>query len=429
MFRNKLFKNNFIYLSTVILGGVFGYLFQFAVSHRLPVAQYGELQAVISFSVIFTVFFSAFSFFTIKNSVVFALHKDRGGQALFLFFVKQKFRQFVLVFLVILFVLAPFIKHWLRLDDYLGLLVVGISVIISFYYGIYGNSIQGWSDFLAAGMIGLAAVLIKLASGYALAVFFPQASAVAFSFLISAATGWLLARAYFRRKWPLLEENKANFHWREKYFSGVSFRHDMLNVFLFTLGLTTVSSADIVFVKSVAAAEVAGYYAALSIMGKAVFSLNFAIASVLFPEACADGYQKKPASRKSILGSYGLMSVISFPLILFFYFSGQFVMGHTFGQNYHSVGTLLWLFGLMSFVLSLLTLEAKLAMARYDFRSSILLFIALFLLLSGITLFHADIKIIALVVTGAFLAGWLMLLALNFSHRLSYVKKWNETKS
>jgi O-antigen/teichoic acid export membrane protein len=420
MSKNKFLKNNLIVVSSSVIGGLLGFLFHFMVSRRLSVGEYGELQSIVSLSMLFGVFFSAFSYFTIKNSAVFALHNDREGQARFLVFMKKKFRRTILAFSVFFILLLPIIKNFLHLHDYWGVAIAGLSIIISFYAALYSNSLQGWSDFLGISTIGIAVVVAKLISGWVLASFFPNASAVAGSLLFAAAAGWLMARAYFWKKWKDERSLVPDGRWREKYFSGVNFRKSFIKILIFSFGMAAIGSADIIFIKSAASAQLAGYYAALSVLGKVIFSLNLAVVSVLFPDACADGYLGKPIRLKSILGSYALIFLISFPSVATFYFLPDFFVGTMFGPSYLDVASNLWLFGLMACALSLLTLESKMALARHDFKSSFLLILTVIFLGIGIAIAHSGIRETIISVSLAFLLGWLMMLALNFFHRLRH---------
>jgi O-antigen/teichoic acid export membrane protein len=290
--------------------------------------------------------------------------------------------------------------------------------------------LQGWSDFFGLSIIGLAVVVTKLISGWALASYSPSAGAVAGSLFFSAAAGWLMARAYFWKKWKDERSLVPDIGWREKYFSGVNFRKSFIKILIFSFGIVAINSADIIFIKSAASAQLAGYYAALSVLGKVIFSLNLAVVSVLFPDACADGYLGKPIRLKSILGSYVLIFLISFPAVATFYFFPDFFVGIMFGREYLAVASNLWLFGLMAFALSLLTLESKMALARHDFRSSFLLILTVIFLGSGIAIAHSGIRETIISVSLALLLGWLMMLALNFFHRFKYTKKSNsETKN
>jgi len=422
--QNKFLKNNIVYLTSIALGGFLGYLFHFTLSHQLSVGQYGEFQTVISLNMILGVVFSAVSYFIIKQSAVFALHHDRDGQAHFLSYVMKKFRYLVLFFSVLFLLFLPVIKNVLRLEDYWGIIAIGFSIAIGFYYSFYSNSLQGWNDFVGLSIIGLAIVSIKVASGYLLVVFFPTASVGIWSLVIAAVFGWLITERYFRKKWPMLKNKKVDMQWREKYFSGLNFRKSLMQIMLFSLGLAIVSNVDILIVKNVASAEVAGYYGALSVLGKIVLWLNFSIISVLFPSACAAGYSDQPVQIKTITGSYGFIFLISIPILIAYYFWADFFVRLLFGQPYLVVSANLWLFGVMAFVLSLLTLEANLALARHDyFPSSCLLFLTALILIFSVALLHTDIRAIILAITISFFSGWVMMLLLNLRHRFKSKKQ------
>ncbi len=230
----------------------------------------------------------------------------------------------------------------------------------------------------------------------------------------------------------MLKNKKVDMRWREKYFSGVNFRKSLLQIMLFSLGLAIVSNVDILIVKNVASAEVAGYYGALSVLGKIVLWLNFSIISVLFPSACAAGYSGQPVQIKTITGSYGFIFLISIPWFLYldffyliaYYFWADFFVRLLFGQPYLVVSANLWLFGVMAFVLSLLTLEANLALARHDyFSSSCLLFLTALILIFSVALLHTDIRAIILAITSSFFSGWVMMLLLNLRHRFKSKKQ------
>lgn len=422
MEANKLLKNNIIYLTTIVIGGVLGYLFNFMLARKLTVSGYGEFQAITSFMIISGVFFSAFSYFIIKYSAVFAGNNDHLGQSRFLEFIIEKFKLLTLLFSILFLLFLPLIKNFLHLQNYWGLIFVGLSMVVSFYASFYSNSFQGWSDFLAVGIIGVLSALSKLLSGFIFAGIFRTATASVLSFLVSAIVGWFVARYYFQKKWRIVKE-KDNFDWREKYFSGLSFKKSFINILIFSLGLSAVSNLDIIIVKNIASSELTGYYGALSILGKVIFCLNFAVASVLFPDACSDGHQNRPAKTSSVLGSYGIIIFISIPALLIFYFFGNFLVGTMFGNGYLLVASNLWLFGLMALSLSLLTLEAKLSLARHDFRMTVILFAVTVALFVAIHLAGSNLKSIAVSVSISFFLGWAAILALNIFHRINYKRR------
>jgi len=418
---NKNFlKNNFISLTGAFLGGLLGYLFHFVVSRQLTVAQYGELQAVSSLAAFFGVFSAALSFFIVKYSSVLALHNDRKGQVHFLELIAKKFRMPVFGIIVVFAAIAPFLKKFLHLSDYFGLFSIGLSVILGIYFSFYLNVLQGWKNFFALAAVGTATAAAKFFSGWAFAAFIPSASFAAFSFLVSAAAGLFLAKAYFRRQWPPPREKEENENnWRENYFSGESFRKSFFQIFFFSLALAAVGNLDIIAVKNVASAETAGYYAALGVLGKILLWFNLAVVATLLPDAFSSGHTKKPVESRLVLSSYALIFCLSVPSIFFFRFFSDFPVRLLFGGKYVAVSRELWLFGLMAAVLSCFLLEAKLSMARKDFRATWLLGISAVLLASLVFWRHDTLREIASLVTLSFFIGWISVFFFNLRHRFA----------
>lgn len=426
MFEKRFIKDNLIVMVSTILGGVLGYFFHFIVSRKLTVGQYGELQAITSLTLIFGVLASTLSIFIIKYSSVFAAHGDRDSQAHFITFLFRKFKILIVGIGILYLLLLPVLKSFLHLAGYFGLIVIGFSVVFFIIGAFYGNVLQGWKKFFAAGLIGIVVMTAKLLSGFAIASSYPTASAVSLSIFVSAILGWFLVRAYSRRSWPMAGSANEKNNWRENYFSGENFKKSFVSILFFSLALGAVSNLDIILVKNMTSAELAGYYGALSVLGKIIMWLNLSVVAVLLPDAFSLGHAGKPAHSRSVLASYGLIFLMSIPALLFYYLFSGILVNLLFGAKYAIISQSLWLFGLMAVVLSLLTLEANLALARRDFRSTYFLGAVILILISSVSLFHADLRQIILSVIFSFFLGWIFVLALNLNHRAQFI---SESKS
>lgn len=423
MKKAHFLKNNIIYMAVTVLAGFLGYLFHFIVSRKLSVDQYGELQSIVSLTMIFGVLSSTLSYFVIKNSSVFAAHEDRQGQAHFLSFLIRKSRMPILGISVLYILFLPILKNLLHLTDYLGLIAVGISLLFFLLSGFYVNTLQGWKKFLAVGSVGVSAAAVKLAGGFSLASLSPTASIVSLSLLVSALSGWAIAGLISRKEWPETGRMSAEKNgWREKYFSGESFKKSLTGILFFSLALSLAGNLDIILVKNLTSSQTAGYYGALSVLGKIILWLNLSVVGVMFPEACSVGHFGRPAGWKSVLGSYALIFLISFPALLIFYLFPEFLVGLLFGQKYVIVSGFLWIFGLASLFLSFLNLEANLALARRGKKTTYVLWSAVAVLAFGVYYFHADLKQIISSVSLSFFLGWLIIFFSNIKHRFVFQK-------
>jgi O-antigen/teichoic acid export membrane protein len=413
--KSKFAKDNLLFISNSLIVGFLGYLFNFAVSRNISVAQYGELQSLFSILAIFGVYSSVLGYFIIKHVSVFAAHEDPGASLGFADFLLKKTRRFIFIFLIILIVMIPVLKYLLHLSDSWGLIAMGITILISLPAIIYGEILRGWNKFTILVFISIIAALAKLVSGIGLAVIFHNASVVSFSIFLAAVFSWFLSKYYSRKIMAPLGENSASKDWKEKYFSEINIRKTIIQIFTFSLGIILVSSLDMILVKSLMSPDDAGYYGALSILGKVIMIINMAVVAVVLPGACAVGYYGKRPNIKHILGSYGLIIISSLTLILLYYFWPQFIVSLLFGSKYVLQASNLWLFGIMSFFMSLVILEANLSFAKHEFRVVYFLFAIVAGMILGAERFHSNFREIVLVFSAVLLFGYFVILCLNLS--------------
>jgi len=396
-------------------GGLLGYLFHFVVSRQLPISQYGELQSLLSLFLIFGIFNSALSYFVVKHTSVFAAHKDHEANREFAEFLSEKVSRLALALFVFLFVVSPLLAKLLHFSSLVGFWVIGLATFFSTLAVIYQEILRGWKEFAFLGLVGIFAALIKFIAGASLAYFFHRASAVSFSFLLMALTSWYLAKYWSRKKIKKGEEgSQKKTSWKEKYFSEVSLQKTALKIFFFSLTLVLVSNLDILLVKYFSSAETAGYYGAFSLIGKIILWLNLAAVSVALPGACVDGYKGKRLGKKSVLKVYFLMTALALGFLLVYYLVPEFIINLFFGKKYVFEPRLLWLFGVMSFLLSLLTLEANLSFARHDFRVVYLLVATGGVMIGSVATYHQNLKEIVAAFSLSFLVGYLSIFALNW---------------
>ena len=404
-------------ITGTLLGGILGYLFHFLVSRQVSVAQYGELQSLLSVFVIFGVFNSALSYFVIKHTSVFAAHNDHNANREFAEYSLKKVSKFTLAALFVFFVASPILAKILHFSSAAGFVFISLATFFSTMAVVYQEILRGWQQFLLLSIVGIAAALVKFVSGVSLAFFSHKASVISLSFLISALASWYLMK-YFCQKKILgkkdIREESAS--WRKKYFSETNVRKSAAGIFFFSTALVLVSNLDMVLVKYFSSPETAGYYGAFALLGKIVLWLNLAVVSVMLPGACADGHFGKRPDKKNLLQSYGLMSLIGSGLILIYYFAPDLVINSFFGKKYLLNTEILWLFGAMFFLLSILTLEANLSFAKHDFRVVYFLAATVFLMVAGLVKYHSSLEQIVSAFSVSFLAGYLLVTILNLSH-------------
>lgn len=407
------------------LGGFIGYIFHFIVSRQMSIAQYGELQSLLSASIIFGVLNSALSYFAIRHTSVFAAHNDQAANQEFIDYFSPKIFKIAAILLLALLILSPALSTLLHFSSYLGFFVISVATFISTMTIIYSEVLRGWQDFIALSLIGIIMAVVKMATGSGLSFVSHKASVVSFSILLSAISGWLITKRWSRKKTTgsISEGNPANR--KEKYFSEASTKKTAIYIFFFSLALILVSNLDVILVKYFSSAETTGYYGAFSLIGKIILWFNLVVVGVMLPGACVDGYGGKRLGKKNLLESYGLMTILAFGLILLYYLIPNFIVNLFFGEKYIIDTQILWIFGVMSYLLSILTLEANLSFAKHDFRVIYFLALTVLLMVAGLAKYHSNLEEIALALSASFLVGYLSVTIFNLSHEKKRLKATN----
>jgi len=413
MFKSKFLKNNAIFMAGTLVSGLLGYAFHFVVSRQISVAQYGELQSLLSIMLIFGVFNSALSYFTVKHTSVFAAHQDFEANREFTSFIASRVSKLTLAILLVLLIASPLLANFLHFSSTVGFIVVSLATFFSTMTIIYSEILRGWQKFFLLSLVGVATTFVKFASGALLASIAHSAAIVSFSLLFASLSGWYLAKHWSREKITGGNISNAGTGWRNKYFSETNIRKSAANIFFFSLALILVSNLDVLLVKYFSSAETAGRYGAFALIGKIILWLNLPIASVLLPDACAEGHSGKRPDKKTLLNSYFLMALIAFGLIAIYYFIPNLVVSLFFGSKYIFDTQTLWLFGLMSYLLSILTLEANLSFAKRNFRVVYFLAAIVLMMILGLAKFHSSLQEIVLAFSASFLIGYIAIIILN----------------
>jgi O-antigen/teichoic acid export membrane protein len=414
--QSKFLKNNAVFMTGTLISGLFGYLFHFIVSRQISVAQYGELQSLLSFLIIFGVFNSALSYFTIRHTSVFAAHEDYEANQEFSAYLLPKVFKLTLGLLLVFFVASPLLSHFFHFSSAFGFIIVSLATFFSTMTVIYSETLRGWQKFFLLSLAGVMTALVKLVSGVFLAFLSHKTAIVSISFLLSSFAGWYLLKYFIQKEIPAgnLPQNVTG--WKNKYFSETNIKKSIIEIFIFSLTLILVSNLDVILVKYFSSAETTGYYGAFSLLGKIVLWLNLSVVGIMLPEACSDGHTGKRLNKKHLLNSYTLMTLMAAGLIAVYYFIPNLVINLFFGKKYLLDTQILWLFALMSYFLSLLILEANLSFARHNFRVVYFLAATEILMIMGLARYHTNLKEIVVVLSGVFFLGYALMFILNVSH-------------
>jgi O-antigen/teichoic acid export membrane protein len=418
LWKHPVLKNGVISLLGFGVGGFLGYIFQFFISRRLSVAEYGEFQSLVALLGLLGVGSAALSYFVIAHTSVFAHHQDFQANHQFMTWLHRRIAPGLVLLLAVFLIGSIPLRQVLHLTNIWGAVIVSIMAVLSIKTVLYTGAFAGWQNFFAVNTLAVTGTALKLLAGLAVITFIPSASAAALVLFISVTGTWTLARFWsshaLKLQTPISDTNVLEL--RTKYFAHRRPAHDLSFILGFTFLALWLQNADVLLVKHLATAELAGHYGAFNILGKIILWMNLGIISVVLPIAFAHEHAKISISPQVRLYSYAMIGVTSLGTIALYLAMPAGIIKLTVGDNYLLYASALWLVGLMNALLSILLLESNFAFARRDLAVFYVLGVASLAFAAGIMAWPVSIASVATSGIVAFGLGAGGALLLNLRH-------------
>jgi len=281
----QVISHNIIVGSGTVAAGALGVAFQSLVSHRLQPADYGEVFAVVSLITLIGMPSSAFTLLMARE----ASHDRAAGQSgSSIALLKNGNRALLLAGLALAIVLvlaSPVLVHFFEVPTSL-LLAAATGVPFGLALPLLLGEFQGEQRFLAFAVLSTGQAALKLVGAVALgAIWGPLGIIVGIS--LAGAAVYFVALGMLHHKlamWPTAS------WWRPAAA--------YLTVVLpSTLALGVLFSADVLLVKHFFPTRLAGEYAAVAALGRAIFWGASGVATVLFPKVVFRGAKGQSGSR------------------------------------------------------------------------------------------------------------------------------------
>lgn len=386
--RQPLISGGSIIFLSSFIGNIFNYVFNFSMGRFLSVSDYGALIALSSFVSLFSIFQVSVSGVFAKFSARYSARQDVGSQKKITLFGFKLVFLIGAIIVILLFIMNKYLTPFLNVENnVLMYLIYGsifFSILISLPQGIFQGQMRFWLiSFLSnitpfvKCILGITLVLLGIKLIGAL-------SALFFSIFLPAVAALLIL--FFGLKTSSANrENKEEEKFKKefvKYGSGF---------FVASLGMTLLSNTDIILVRHFFSAFTSGQYAALSLMGKAIFFFTAPISFVFFPMAA---YKKEKKER--LFGTFILALLltlfISLVISIFYFVFPQIVLQVFFpGEGYKGLASYLGPFSLYIIIFSLANLlnSFLLSVGRVNIYKATILISLLQILL--IAIFHKSL--------------------------------------
>ena len=393
---DSLVRDGVILFSATMVANVFAYLYHFAAGRLLGPAEYGVLGAVISLLYLINVPVNVIQTTIAKFSAQF---RAEGKEEKVNRLLGRSLRKMVIVgvggFLAFFLVHAP-LASFLKIPK-TALLVFMPIVFFALLLPVMRGVLQGLQRFKELGWNVALEGLLKVGAGLGLIVLGFGVNGAILGIVISFAGASLLV-AYFPLRALLKKQGEA--------FEKAEIYKYAFPVFYVLVILTGYYTIDVLLVKHFFSAAEAGYYAALSIIGKVIFFGTFALGSVMFPKV-AEMHSLKKENKHLLKKSLILMVLGSIVDVGVYFAVPKLIVLVLFGEQYLPIVPLVGAMGIAMAFFSLCYLLSlyNLSVNRTKFVYVLGVFFVIEALLIGV--FHETlgqvVKILAGTMVGLFL--------------------------
>lgn len=342
--------------STIIFIGsfianIFNYLFNLSMGRLLPVSDYGLLTSLNSLFVMLSIFSLAFKEMFAKFSARYAARDDLNN----LSHLIVKGSKYVIIistiYIIGLIFLTGAVGRFLHVDNSFLIIIVFVAVLVSLIGAVPNGVLQGNLRFYANSFLSIFQSFLKFGSAVILVLLgyqiFGAVSAILLSGLLTTILGYFVILRYLKGS----DRSKVNNLDFKKEFT-----HYTYTFILASIGITLLSNTDIILVRHFFNEQTSGQYAALSLMGKAIFYLIIPINFVFFP-LIAQKKEKNERLFNTVVLTSGIVFAVSVAIsFIYFAFPGVILQIFFPSPDYQVLKPYLGLFSLYVLLFSLVNI-------------------------------------------------------------------------
>ena len=394
----------------VFLGSIFGnfaaYIYHLIVGRMLGPSGYGELAALFSLfyllnvpsGVLQTVLIKYLSGFRVKSEFGKARSVSVGAV-----------RRLVLLGIAGAILLVPFVgklSEFLHIENPTSLFFIYLTSVIGLLTIVQVSLLQAFQKFPQSVIVANIIAALRVGGGI-VGAFFGVVETV-FAGLVTSIVGFI-AYIFPLRFIYTSSPKPANISKKEMTSYAVP---SLVTI----LGMTSLYSTDILLAKHYLLPTEAGFYAALSVLGKIIFFASSNISYVLFP-VIAERTSQKTHSHKLVYGALLGVFVLSVCVTLGYFLFPRFVLLLLFGASYYPAAPYLGWFGVFLTLYSLCQLLVTTLLGRGDMKVWLFVGLAAISQIVTITWMHNGIAALISVNISIMLSLFLSLL-LYYRHAI-----------
>ena len=273
--NDRLVRNSVIYLVGGLGAGLLGYVFHFVTGRLLGPAQYADVAAVLA--ALYLASLPALVVQTVSARFVsLALGRGQGGSIPGLMVkITGVSLAFGVLGALLLAALAPFFAGYLQLPRAQLVYLLAIASVVALLVAANRGALQGMRRFWALSVNAVLDLFVRVAAAAALIA----AGLGALGGILALIAGPLVA--YGQALWLLRQRSDAPAGTGPPLTEVGRYA---VSASLAAIGVTYLFNVDVLLAKHYLPGQVAGVYAAGSILARAVYFLGLTVTAVMFPE-------------------------------------------------------------------------------------------------------------------------------------------------
>lgn len=330
---NEFVKGGVLFTVSSFIAGVLNYFFNLLAAHGLGPLGFGEITALFSYTIIFSVPMLVISLIIIEK--LGSKEENAKNYAISLenwFLLKLKKWWFVIVLFTFL---SPVVPRFTNLSQITGYFLIPL-IILSFLNSYYLALLQGLKFFEWVSLLGIVSVLIKLAGSVFVVLGVDGISTIIFFLFVSSLCSLYFSHKKIKHSVDVLKIKPQRIN---KRILDVTANKQIIITFFSILALSMFNNADIIFVKKFLSPIDAGIYSSWSLFAKIILYLVGPIIMISF--IFFSSRKSEKAHEKVLIYSLILLFLVAITSFIFYKYFSFFLIRFFFGYKFDRVAPLL----------------------------------------------------------------------------------------
>ncbi len=383
-----LLVSSLLFFASTTLVNLGNYVFNLMLGRQLGPSMFADLSLIVTFMLVLTFATTTITTTTARFAATYSSSDDMHQLAALRSWLQRWVLLIGILLLLSLVLGAAPLATLFHMHSSLPFIILGVGMPIFFLLAVDRGILQGCARFGQLSWSNQAEMWMRLLGALFFVALGLSVIGATWALTLSFGVAWLVAlsarKGLPKAVTPLsaIERSKIT-----RYFGPVV---------IGLIGQIIINNSDVLIVKSYYAANPAGLYAALALIGRMVFFATWSIVMVMFPLA-AKKHQQGESSRSLLWLSVAVIAIISTLIIVATALFPEPVVNILFGHAYLPIAPLLWLYALATAFYALANVVATYHLSLGNGRGNLFVLLAGIAQIVGLLLFHQTLFTVVLV--------------------------------